>query len=437
MKVLLVCHGYPPLGVAGVERLSAQTAEELTDRGHTVTVLTREPSPAPETLALRRDTRHRVPVVSIVGGGSTFGRFPGHEPALERIFERMLTELAPDVVLVTHLLHHSPGYVSIAHRWGVPVLLELHDFFMLCPRAHLERRNGELCAGPEGGEACARHCFGEQPGARLRWSLRSESFAEVVRDADEVMAPSRFLSGAFESRRPERPIRIVPNAVSDFGPVLREERPGEPLHLASIGVTVAHKGFQTVVQALRLASLPAVRYTILGVALPPLSFELQEEGERIVGLQLRLFNGFDPSHLPVLLADVDAVVVPSLVAETYSIVAREAFACGLPVIASRIGALPEAVTDGEDGWLFDPGDAVGLAVLLGQLDEDRGQLRRATERARENAADVVSVATRTDAVEALLAGVVAEGPRRSADRSPELGTMREALREADLRHGLA
>ena len=51
--------------------------------------------------------------------------------------------------------------------------------------------------------------------------------------------------------------------------------------------------------------------------------------------------------------DVDAVIIPSLVWETYSIVAREAMACGVPVIASRIGALPEAVRDGENGLLFD------------------------------------------------------------------------------------
>lgn len=434
MKVLLVCHGYPPIGVAGVERLSAQTAECLIERGHEVTVLTRQPSEAPAALALQRETRAGVPVVSIVGAGSTFERFPGHEPALERIFERMLVEVAPDVVLVTHLMHHSPGYVSIAHRWGIPVVLELHDFFALCPRAHLQRRSGDLCDGPEGGAACARHCFADQRDALLRWALRSESFAEAVRSADEVLAPSQFVVDAFEALRDGGiPIRILDNAVGPLGPVLRSAQdPSRPLRLASIGVTVEHKGFQVVVEALRLARLPESRYTIFGVALPPLSQQLHEAADDVAGLELRLFNGFSPTHLPVLLADFDALVIPSLVAETYSIVAREAFACGLPVIASRIGALPDAINPGENGWLFEPGDAVDLATLLQGLNGDRRLLQRAAEVVREE--EVTSVPARTDCLEAMLAAVV-ERADHEISHQPDtaLPLMREGLAVADAR----
>jgi glycosyltransferase involved in cell wall biosynthesis len=434
MKVLLVSHGYPPDGVAGVERLSAQTAERLTRRGHEVTVLTARPTERPATLALRREVRRGVPVVSIVGGSSTPESFPGHEPRLESIFERMLAEVSPDVVLATHLMHHSPGYVRVAHRLGIPVVLELHDFFMLCPRAHLLRRGGELCDGPEGGRACARHCFADQQDPQLRWALRSESFAAAVRDADAVLAPSRLVADAFASRRGAGDISIVANAVADFGPVLRAERdPAAPLHLASIGVTVEHKGFATVVEALRMARLPDVRYTIFGAALPPFAYDLQREGDRIDGLELRLYGQFQPDHLPVLLADVDVLVVPSLVAETYSIVAREALACGVPLIAAAIGALPDAVREGKNGWLFEPGDAAGLAVLLQRLHGDPAVLEHAARRA--GGEEVVSVAERTDSVEAILRAALERGPREDTRESGELATMREALVEADLRRG--
>lgn len=428
MKVLLVCHGYPPTGVAGVERLSAQTAEALTGRGHEVTVLTRQPGEGTAPLVLRRETRAGVPVVSVVGGGITNERFPGSEPSLERIFERMLTEVDPDVVLISHLLHHSPGYVGVAHRWGIPVVLELHDFFALCPRAHLQRRSGDLCAGPEGGRACARHCFGDQRETQLRWALRAESFAEALRGADEVLAPSRYVADAFGPlREGGSAIQVVDNAVAPLGPTLAPAPdPGHPLHLASIGVTVEHKGFQVVVEALRRSALPAARYTIFGVALQPLARELHEAADEVPGLELRLFNGFAPTHLPALLADADAVVVPSIVPETYSIVAREAFACGLPVIASAIGALPEAIRPDDNGWLFEPGDATDLAALLQRLDGDRSLLRRAAAGIRS--ADVMSVAARADRVEKLLEAVAGRGPAGGSDGpGTELTLMREAL----------
>ena len=86
--------------------------------------------------------------------------------------------------------------------------------------------------------------------------------------------------------------------------------------------------------------------TIFGTALEPGAAELREAAEEAPDLQLRLYGGFEPAFLPVLLADADLMLVPSLVPETFSIVVREAFACGLPVIASRIGALPEAIRDG-------------------------------------------------------------------------------------------
>jgi glycosyltransferase involved in cell wall biosynthesis len=64
------------------------------------------------------------------------------------------------------------------------------------------------------------------------------------------------------------------------------------------------------------------------------------------------------------LAQLDALVAPALWYETFSIVAHEAFAAGLPVIASRIGVMPEVVRNGVDGLLFPPGDDDALCTLL-------------------------------------------------------------------------
>src|SRR5450755_2635900 len=122
MRILLVTHRYPPFGIAGVERLSEQTALALTAAAHHVTVLTRRESAAPPLPQLQRTERNGIKVSMLAGGGPTHGRFPELTPTLERLFERTLLESKPDVVLISHLLGHSPNYVSIAHRWGVPVV---------------------------------------------------------------------------------------------------------------------------------------------------------------------------------------------------------------------------------------------------------------------------------------------------------------------------
>jgi glycosyltransferase involved in cell wall biosynthesis len=427
VKVLVVCHGYPPFGVAGVERVSAQTARGLIERGHEVTVFTRRPSVAPPSFAIEREDRDGVAVATVVGGGPTFEQFPGHEPALEAAFARMLAETVPDVVLLSHLLHHSPGYVDIAHRWGIPVVLELHDFYVACPRVHLQRRSGDLCDGPHGGAACAVHCFSDDPQAALRWSLRAHTFRRALQEAEVVICPSQFVADSFATLRGNHAIQVIGNGVDIIGAIPRraERDAAAHLHVASIGVTVEHKGFHVVVEALAHANLPAARYTIFGVPAQPQASSLYAAADDVPGLDLRLFGGFEPRQLPVLLSDVDALVVPSLVAETYSIVAREAFACGVPVLASDIGALPEAIRPNANGLLFPPGDARRLAALLERLSAEPAQRRALARGIRLD--DWISAATRVMNLEQILSDAAETGVagRRATDADERV--LRDAL----------
>jgi len=73
-----------------------------------------------------------------------------------------------------------------------------------------------------------------------------------------------------------------------------------------------------------------------------------------------------------MLADADAVVVPSLWHETFSMLAHEAFAVGTPVIASALGALPEIVRHEENGLLVPPGDVSAWAATLHRFASDAG-----------------------------------------------------------------
>jgi glycosyltransferase involved in cell wall biosynthesis len=82
-------------------------------------------------------------------------------------------------------------------------------------------------------------------------------------------------------------------------------------------------------------------------------------------------------EVPTLLAEADIFVFPTVWGtEGFGMVAAEAMACGVPVVASRIAAVPEVVLDGETGLLAEPGDPVDLAAKLRLLLQDPGQRRR-------------------------------------------------------------
>jgi glycosyltransferase involved in cell wall biosynthesis len=454
MRILMVSHGYPPWGLAGVERVTQQTATALSGAGHAVTVLSRRATPAPPLPRVERPRQAGGVRVAMVGGGADppAGPFPGHHDRMERIFEQLLLEVLPEVVIVGHLSAHSPGYVQVAHRWGIPVMLELHDFYTVCERAHLERPSGALCRGPERGRACARHCFAEQDDAAGRWALRTHLFALALADADALVCPSRFVADYFRDRGvAEERVRVIPNGIAFARrslaggaeatqrarrePLHARPAPAGSLHLASLGVATPHKGQHVVVDALRKARLPAARYTLFGALTQPYTRDLRALADESAGVELRTYGPYDPSALPALLADVDAVIVPSLVWETFSIVAREALACGVPVIASRLGALPEAVREDENGLLFTPGASAELAELLQRLDADRSALARL--RAGIDPGDWITVGERTRRLEGVLEEIRDECSARVRDarsaqpagtaQQPDLGALRGLL----------
>jgi len=76
------------------------------------------------------------------------------------------------------------------------------------------------------------------------------------------------------------------------------------------------------------------------------------------------------------LASMDALVVPSIWPENSPLVIHEAFLAGVPVVASRIGGIPEVVEDGRSGLLFEPGNATDLARVLKRIIAEPDLLRR-------------------------------------------------------------
>ncbi len=76
---------------------------------------------------------------------------------------------------------------------------------------------------------------------------------------------------------------------------------------------------------------------------------------------------YGPEQLPGILAGVDILAIPALWHETFNLVLWEAWAAGVPVLASRVGALLDSVRDGVDGLTFPPGDRRALAEKIGEL----------------------------------------------------------------------
>jgi glycosyltransferase involved in cell wall biosynthesis len=104
-----------------------------------------------------------------------------------------------------------------------------------------------------------------------------------------------------------------------------------------------------------------------------------------------------------LLEGADVAVVPSVWAEAFGLSALEPMARGVPVIASRVGGIPEVVADGETGLLVEPGNATELSAALARLLGDADERRRLGENGRVRAATHFTLENEIDELTSLIA----------------------------------
>jgi glycosyltransferase involved in cell wall biosynthesis len=434
MRVMLVSHRMPPDAVAGVERYTQSLASEMLERGDVVTVVTRRPGSdeqiphiVDETLDPLRGGR----LARLCGGESPrdqfhFGRV---HRRLERLFEHVLVQAAPDVVHFNHIIDLSPRFLEIALRLRSAVVLSLHDFYFACPRIILKKSDGRLCDGPEGGRECFRCGCLPQGMPEYESTLRAMYYRRLLTVPQYVLCPSEYVARYFRRWGGVDPSRVlavpngihVPGANGDMLPTPPID--GRPLRLAFMGSVVEHKGVHVILQAAALAGVP-MRLDVFGPADPHYAKSLREQAAGLPNLELNLAGPYEPRQVRELLRDVDCLVAPSQWPETFLLVTREAMACGVPVIVSRLGALPDAVHEGENGFAFTHDRPEELAALFKRLAGEPGLLAKVSAGAA--ATKLLSVAGHADLLRDIYKRAMIDLSLRRREPSPaDLDELRE------------
>lgn len=397
MKILYLLHDFLPEHVGGTEVHTFQLAKEFARRDHEVLIVCTERDLSRADGDVRERWHDGLRVLEVAHSREyTCAEETWEEPRQREVFAKLLARERPDILHIQHFAQWGSAVLEIARAAGVPTLVTLHDYFLLCANACLFRADGALCAGD-----CSQ-CLQSLPalrngGASLdsAANARRAQHAAHLRLAEIVIAPSEFLASRMLDRGLVAKAQI---ALLDSGVVgpWREPRASDPkraLRLAYIGGIYPVKGVHVLIEA--FMKLPAGMATLdlHGVLewFPSYVSHLRKlAGERT---DLRWHGRFAPEEIDGILERADLLVVPSLWFENRPLSIQAAFRCGVPVVASDLGGMAELVESGRGGELFAHGDAGALASLLSALAGDRVRLL-ALARARPRLPSLAEVADR-------------------------------------------
>lgn len=381
-KVLFLVHNFPPHWFAGVELYSFNLAREIASTGAEVTVCFPWDDKEGGRPRLVEEGYAGLRTVRLVRPSPATHMASLSDPEVEEQLLRLARETGADVVHVQHLKGFPFSVVRRLKEAGFPVTVSLHDGWYLCHRIHLfilERL--EVCTGPESPEKCASCMLAGSPVAGdpavLRavtdfTRLRREFAKEALAEADRVVSPSGFMKELHErygfgaGRIELSPLGLQPVRAS------LDLAPSGPARFLFLGTVHPIKAPYDLVGAFRSLGGNA-RLTIRGNG-------TDENIARLVSAiggdpRIAYSGAYTPEGLPDLLAEADVVVVPSRT-ENYPTVVREALCAGLPVLAAKVGGIPEIVTPSVDGFLYDPSDPDALRGWLRRISDDPSIARR-------------------------------------------------------------
>lgn len=375
MRIVYVVHDFFPRFYGGTERYVLNIAQQMRRMGHSVTVLNyglEDPVDSFDsdgTDILRKSyvydgvrvisVRHRS-IPAEIG-------FIIDDQNLEKVIEEILKNEAFDVMHIAHPMRVACCYKA-AKRIGIPVVLTLTDYWLLCPRGRFYKPDYSLCNEPEKGAKCIREC-----GVNTTILKRYEDAKELFDIVDVLISPSRFLIEGYRSNGWVRDIIHINHGV-DYRHVKPDsalKRNNGTISFGYTGVVTRFKGVDLLLKAFSEVNSSSIALKIYGNCLWETDFNQELETALQRDARIQMMGKYEHQDLQRVMSEIDIVVVPSSTLESYGLVVVESMAYGNPVIASDIvGSAYEYIRDGENGFIFPVDEPQVLKNLIEKISND-------------------------------------------------------------------
>lgn len=270
--------------------------------------------------------------------------------------------------------------VDAAHKKGIPFVLTLHDFKLICP-SYLLLNHGEICErclGRRFWNCAIQRCHKNSLPASMVYMTEAyfNSYAGKYNHISKFICPSHFIldkhaAGGF----PREKLTYLPNALD---PTLYAPSFEAGDYVLFVGRLSKEKGVLTLLQAFRHLNIPL---QIAGTG--PIEKTARQYAEKH-SMKHVVFEGYQSgARLQQLYRQAAFLVIPSESHENAPMSILESFAYGKPVVGSNLGGIPELVIPQNTGFLYESGSVEELTNRIEKLWQDKKTIRDLGIKARD------------------------------------------------------
>ena len=353
MKILLINNSIEKLG--GAEAVFLNTIDLLIQEGHKVVAFTMPP----------KETGTKRNYKTYFADTKAFGHNTFYSFSTARQIKKIIFDEKPDLVHVHNIIGGiTYSILRTIRKQGIPIVATIHDFRLLCPAYAFINGKNDVCEKCLGGKYY--HCISERcspKGFTRSILLAVESYLRdflipFTKAFDEIIFVSEFSRNKYLQVYPglkEKNV-IIFNSTNEFDSCKTKGN-----YFLFFGRLVPIKGVITLLKAFK--NLPNCKLVIAGDG------ELKETIENLKTTNVELIGYKCGIELKEIIKNSFFVILTAECYETNSMVIVESFALSKPVIASKIGAIPELILNGKNGFTFEPKNSIELGEIIEKCAE--------------------------------------------------------------------
>jgi glycosyltransferase involved in cell wall biosynthesis len=300
--------------------------------------------------------------------------------------EKLIISEKPDIAHI-HLLFNgiSVSILPVLKKYHIPIVMTMHDYRLICPSYLLLDSDGKICEKCRNGNyfnCIRRNCYKKNRlnSAMLCLDMYFRNiFYPVMKYVDKFIFVSDFIFEkhiSFNCKYKMKGIRLY-NFINPESTVATNNSSFTEKYFLYYGRLSREKGIHTLIESVKALN---IKLKIVGKG------DLLNDSNDDIPANVVLLGFKTGSELQSLIRDAYFVIVPSEYYEIFGLTVIEPQLWGTPVIGANIGAIPELITDGENGFLFEAGNVENLRSVIEKANNcSKTEYKELSQQARKRA----------------------------------------------------